>query len=137
MDSQETCPKCSVVFEPISLGGLCPRCLLKAAVVAAEMQNTDDSPTAPGSAPEAEAEHKNLDKKMLFERLWPRLAGEQATDRLVDIAQELGMNENAVKTALHRMRKQYQILLRKVVADTLSNTDDVEGELSDLLDSFQ
>ncbi|MDB6140638.1 MAG: hypothetical protein JWO94_3710, partial [Verrucomicrobiaceae bacterium] len=52
----------------------------------------------------------------------------------VETGARLGMNENAVKQAVFRMRKKYRELLRWEVAQTVSNPADVEAELRELLD---
>ena len=44
-------------------------------------------------------------------------------------AQALGMNEGAVKVAVHRLRKRFRELLRQEIAHTLSDDADVEDEL--------
>jgi DNA-binding GntR family transcriptional regulator len=46
-----------------------------------------------------------------------------------EIAEELGMSENAVKQALHRLRQRYRLLLRAEVAHTVAVPGDVEDEL--------
>jgi len=45
------------------------------------------------------------------------------------IAQELGMTENAVKQAFHRLRQRYRMLLREEIAQTVTVPGDVEDEL--------
>ena len=45
------------------------------------------------------------------------------------IAQELGMNENAVKQAFYRLRQRYRLLLHQEIAHTVAVPGDVEDEL--------
>ena len=45
----------------------------------------------------------------------------------------LGLNENAVKQAVFRMRKKYRECLRNEVAKTLTDPESVDAELKDLL----
>jgi RNA polymerase sigma-70 factor (ECF subfamily) len=41
----------------------------------------------------------------------------------------MGMTENAVKQAFHRLRYRYRQLLREEIANTVATPDDVEDEL--------
>jgi RNA polymerase sigma-70 factor (ECF subfamily) len=50
------------------------------------------------------------------------------------IAQEIGMSANAVAVSVHRFRQRYRELVREEIAHTVSNPEDVENELSYLLD---
>jgi RNA polymerase sigma factor (sigma-70 family) len=51
----------------------------------------------------------------------------------LDVAQELGMSEGAVKTAVHRLRRQYRKLLEEEIAKTIDHADSLEDELKSLL----
>lgn len=51
-------------------------------------------------------------------------------------AEELGMEEGALRVAVHRLRKRYRQLLRREVAETLSDPAMVEEELAALLGAF-
>ena len=46
-----------------------------------------------------------------------------------ETALALGMNEGAVKVAVHRLRKRFRELLRQEIAHTLSDDADVDDEL--------
>jgi RNA polymerase sigma-70 factor (ECF subfamily) len=65
----------------------------------------------------------------LFERLKQMLTEEPGRLSQAEIAEELGMSENAVKQALHRLRQRYRLLLRAEVAHTVAVPGDVEDEL--------
>jgi RNA polymerase sigma factor (sigma-70 family) len=69
----------------------------------------------------------------LFDRLQKSLTEEP--DRLspADTAHELGMTENAVKEALHRLRRRYRQLLREEIAQTVMVPGDMEDELRHLI----
>jgi len=67
--------------------------------------------------------------EMLFAQLKGLLAGEPDQRSLADIAKSLGMTENAVKQAFHRLRKRYRELLREEIAHTVAVPGDVEDEL--------
>ncbi len=49
------------------------------------------------------------------------------------IADELGMSENAVKQAFRRLRQRYQQLLREEIAHTVMVPGDIEDELRHLI----
>jgi RNA polymerase sigma-70 factor (ECF subfamily) len=67
--------------------------------------------------------------EMLFAQLKELLAGEPDRQSQADIARSLGMTENAVKQAFHRLRKRYRELLRDEIAYTVAVPGDVEDEL--------
>ena len=50
--------------------------------------------------------------------------------------EKIGMNENAVKQAVFRMRKKFGELLRWEVAETVSDPADVDAELRELLNAL-
>ena len=49
------------------------------------------------------------------------------------VASELRMNENALRVAVHRLRKRYRELFREEIAHTLAEGEDVDTELRYLL----
>jgi RNA polymerase sigma-70 factor (ECF subfamily) len=65
----------------------------------------------------------------LFEHLKQKLTEESDRPSQAEIAQELGLSENAVKQAFHRLRQRYRLLLREEIAHTVALPGDVEGEL--------
>jgi RNA polymerase sigma-70 factor (ECF subfamily) len=70
-----------------------------------------------------------------FERLVPFLLGENDTG-FRQAAADLGMRENAVKVAAHRLRQRLRALLREEVARTVADPDQVDDELRHLLASL-
>ena len=58
--------------------------------------------------------------------------------RLVNeaVAKALGMEEGAVRVAIHRLRKRYRALLRDEIAQTLADGSPVEEELRALFGAF-
>jgi RNA polymerase sigma factor (sigma-70 family) len=78
-------------------------------------------------------EYRVAGNAVLFERLKALLTDE--ADRLsqAQIARELGMTENAVKQAFHRLRERYRQLLREEIAHTVIAPGDIEDELSHLI----
>jgi hypothetical protein len=52
------------------------------------------------------------------------------------VAKSLGMEEGAVRVAIHRLRKRYRELLRDEIAQTLSDPAMVELEMQALFGAF-
>lgn len=73
-----------------------------------------------------------------FEQLKPWLIGEATALSLsqADVARRLGLNEGAVKVAIHRLRKRFREVLRAEIAQTLAEGDDVEAELRYLVQAL-
>ena len=53
-----------------------------------------------------------------------------------DAAKALGMDEGAVRVAVHRLRKRYRQLLRDEIAQTLADSADVDEEMRALFGAF-
>jgi RNA polymerase sigma-70 factor (ECF subfamily) len=71
-------------------------------------------------------------KAKLFEQARGYLmVGEQAIP-YADAARALGLDEGAVRVAVHRLRKRYRELLRDEIAQTLSDPAQVAEELRSL-----
>jgi len=72
-------------------------------------------------------------KERLFERLQAFL-GEGATPGgYLIAAEQLGMSPNAFAVAVHRLRLRYREAVRRQVAHTVSNADEIEDEMRHLL----
>lgn len=76
-----------------------------------------------------EIEYRNDGKKDLFAALKQTLMGTRESQPYAELAAELGMNENAVKVAVHRLRKRYRELIREEIAGTLERAQDIEEEM--------
>jgi RNA polymerase sigma factor (sigma-70 family) len=68
----------------------------------------------------------------LFSYLKSSLNGSRESQPYAELAAQLGMEEGAVKVAVHRLRKRYRQLLRAEIVQTLSATEDVDEELRHL-----
>jgi len=77
-------------------------------------------------------EYRAAGNVILFERLKALLTDETDRPSQAQIADELGMSENAVKQAFHRLREHYRQLLREEIAHTVMAPGDIEDELSHL-----
>jgi RNA polymerase sigma-70 factor (ECF subfamily) len=53
-----------------------------------------------------------------------------------DAARALGLDEGAVRVAVHRLRKRYRQLLRDEIAQTLADSADVDEEMRALFGAF-
>jgi RNA polymerase sigma-70 factor (ECF subfamily) len=68
-----------------------------------------------------------------FETLKPWLTGESAGRSQGDAARELGMNEGAVRVAIHRLRRRFRELVKSEVAQTVNDPADVAEEMLHLI----
>jgi RNA polymerase sigma-70 factor (ECF subfamily) len=70
-------------------------------------------------------------KGRLFDALRGQLTGD-GTAAYATLAADLGMTENAVKTAVHRLRKRYGERLRAEIADTVATEAEIDEEIREL-----
>ena len=75
-------------------------------------------------------------KAKLFEQLKVFLAAGKGESAQSEVAKALGMEEGAVRVAVHRLRKRYRQLLRDEIANTLSDPAMVDEELRALFGAF-
>lgn len=80
-----------------------------------------------------EEEFCRTGKGPLFGHLRVLLADEPGHPSQAEMAKELGMTENALKQAFHRLRLRYRECLRDELAQTIATPDDLEDELSHLI----
>jgi DNA-directed RNA polymerase specialized sigma24 family protein len=64
-----------------------------------------------------------------FDELKSCLLGVNPAGGYAAIAARLGSSEGAVKTAIHRLRRTFQTRLRKDIAETVSDPEDVDDEI--------
>jgi RNA polymerase sigma factor (sigma-70 family) len=83
------------------------------------------------------AEYEAAGNLPLFDHLKELLAGESGQPSQAKIAAEMGMTENAVKQAFHRLRHRYRQLLQEEIAHTVAAPDDVEDELRHFISVLQ
>ncbi len=84
-----------------------------------------------------EGEYRTAGNASLFEQLKELLADEPGHPSQAEIARGLGMTENAVKQAFHRLRQRYRLLLRDEIAQTVAVPGDVEDELRHFISVLQ
>lgn len=76
-----------------------------------------------------EEEHRASGKEQLFTELHGCLLGDTQSLPYEAVAQRLGVSPGAVKTAMHRMRRRFQELIRSEVAQTVATPSDIDDEL--------
>jgi RNA polymerase sigma-70 factor (ECF subfamily) len=68
-----------------------------------------------------------------FDRLKGYLTGAEPAVAYRQAAADLGLSEGAVKTAVHRLRKEYGRILREEIAATIADPAELDDELRHLL----
>ena len=77
-------------------------------------------------------EQVSAGKADLFDQLKGFLTGDSATP-YADVGNALGMTEGAVKVAVHRLRRHFRDTLVQEIAETVSNSADIDAEIEYLL----
>ena len=75
-------------------------------------------------------------KKRLYEELSKFLRPDSEEGSYSEAANRLNMKENAIKVAVHRMRRRYGDLVREEVSHTLSDPNQIEEEIRHLYSIF-
>jgi RNA polymerase sigma factor (sigma-70 family) len=84
-----------------------------------------------------ENEYRVAGNSPLFDQLKELLVDDPGRPSQAHIALRLGMTENAVKQAFHRLRQRYRQLLQEEIANTLAAPGDVEDELRHFISILQ
>jgi RNA polymerase sigma-70 factor (ECF subfamily) len=79
------------------------------------------------------AEHRAAGKAEQFDTLKPWLTGDTENLSQADAARQLGLNESAVKVAIHRLRRRFRETIKAEIGQTLSDRSQVDEELGQLL----
>ena len=75
-------------------------------------------------------------KTKLFEQLKIFLTADKGALSHAAASKNLGMDETAVRVAVHRLRKRYRLLLREEILQTLADAADVDEEMRALFGAF-
>ncbi len=75
------------------------------------------------------ADYERQQREETFQLLKPWLTGNSGALTQAEVAERLGMNEGAVKVAIHRLRKRFRDLVKAEIAHTVSTPDDARQEL--------
>jgi RNA polymerase sigma-70 factor (ECF subfamily) len=78
-------------------------------------------------------ENKIAGKSDEFESLKPWLTGDSEHFSQADAARQLGMNEGAIRVAIHRLRGRFRELVKAEIGQTLNDASQVANELSCLI----
>ena len=71
-------------------------------------------------------------KQRLYDCLKEILSADEPPRPYAELVTELGMSREAIKVAVHRLRRRYRELVRAEVAQTVTTPEEVEDELRDL-----
>ncbi len=74
-------------------------------------------------------EYEGKGREELFNACCPWLTGQEMSTQYAMVAAKLGMNDGAIRVAVHRMRDRYRELLRLEVAGTVDDEQTVDDEL--------
>jgi RNA polymerase sigma factor (sigma-70 family) len=81
-------------------------------------------------------EHAACGKTEQFEALKPWLSGDSEAISQAQAATRLGVNEGAVKVAIHRLRRRFREVIKDEIGRTVSNRAQVDAEMHDLLEAL-
>ncbi len=76
-----------------------------------------------------QSEYARQGKPELFRALKPTLVGARESQPYRVLAEELGVNEGTVRTAVHRLRKRSRELIRDEITETVSSAGEVDEEI--------
>ena len=79
-----------------------------------------------------EAEYRREGKEVLFAALSGSLTMQRSLLPYSTLASQLGMEEGAVRVAVHRLRQRYRLLLRQEVANTVAVPEEIDEEMRHL-----
>jgi RNA polymerase sigma factor (sigma-70 family) len=68
-----------------------------------------------------------------FEALKPFLTGDNSAPSQAEVARELGMNDGALRVAIHRLRRRFREVVRAEIAPTVNDPRDVASEMQHLI----
>jgi RNA polymerase sigma-70 factor (ECF subfamily) len=72
-------------------------------------------------------------KADLFHKLKDRQPSEHGALTYAELGARFGMSEQAIKNAVHRLRRRHREILREEIARTVNSPDEVDGEIRHLL----
>ena len=79
------------------------------------------------------SESKQAGALRQFETLKPWLTGDGVGRPQAEVARELGLNEGALRVAIHRLRRRFREVVKAEIAQTVSEPADVADELRHLI----
>ncbi|NQU09379.1 sigma-70 family RNA polymerase sigma factor [bacterium] len=82
-------------------------------------------------------EYEAAGKRELFQQLRFAITGDKNAVPYADLAARLGMTGEAVRVAVHRLRRRYRQVLREEIAQTVTSPEEVKEELRALFASLR
>lgn len=83
------------------------------------------------------AEYTRAGKSLRYEQLKLILTGPSRSIPYAEVAGRLGTSEEAIATAVHRLRKRFKTVLREEVAATLADPADIDDEIRAMFDALK
>lgn len=80
-----------------------------------------------------EQEYCETGRRELFTRLKDFIAGDRGQISYAEAGRQIHLSENAVKQAVHRLRRRYRQLFRDEVAQTVVNPTEIDDEVRHIL----
>ena len=68
-------------------------------------------------------------KAELFDCMHMSIFGDQSHPSHAETAARLRMSEGALKFALHRLRRRFQVVMREEIANTVATTEEIDEEI--------
>lgn len=81
-------------------------------------------------------EHEDAGKTAHFEALKPWLTGDVEHGSQAEAGQRIGLNEGAVKVAVHRLRRRFRDVIKQEIRQTVNDPAQVDKELQCLLQAL-
>jgi RNA polymerase sigma-70 factor (ECF subfamily) len=81
-------------------------------------------------------EYKEAGKTVQFEALKPWLTGDAENISQAEAARQLGLNEGAVKVAIHRLRRRLRDAIKNEISQTVKDRADIDQEMHHLLEAL-
>ena len=88
-----------------------------------------------GALARLQTEMEQAGKRELFDQIWGFVVAEEESSYL-EMCQRTGLTMSAIKTAIHRLRSRYRVLLRDEVARTVTSSTDFDEEIRALRSSL-
>lgn len=79
-----------------------------------------------------EEEYNSSGKLTLFKKIKPYLVGANDKVPYREVSESLDMTENAIKVAVHRLRKRCGLILREEISQTVTSESEVDEELREM-----
>ena len=82
-------------------------------------------------------EMQDSGKTDAFQKLKPSLSGDGDTPPISEVASEMGVTEDALKMAIHRMRKRFRDAVKKEISQTVTEPGSVDEEMQSLMSALR